>query len=136
MSTKLLSPSDYILKEIETREVIISELPFEIAEIVIKENPITPEIAKKLEEIFNLNPEIWLKLQEEYDTTQFRFWSVKIGNNIQSLAGRNLSAENAIMSVMESVLEEDSKSIHLGLAVELSRRQYVNLLRNNFNLQA
>lgn len=134
MSTKSLSPSDYILKEIEARELMISELPFEIAEVVIKENPITPEIAKKLELIFNLNSETWLKLQEEYDNTRFRFWAVKIGDRVQSVAGRNLSAENAIMSVMESVIEEDSKSIHLGLAVELSRRQYVNLLRSNFNL--
>lgn len=134
MSTKILSPSDYILKEAEARELMISELPSEIAGVVIKENPITLEIAKKLEELFNLNSDTWLKFQEEYDNTRFRFWSVKIGNKIQSVAGRNLSAEDAIMSVIESVLEEDSKSIHLGLAVELSRRQYVNLLRSNFNL--
>jgi len=130
-----ISPSDHILKEVEKRELLICELPFEIAEVVIKEKPITFEIAKKLESIFNLNSDTWLELQKEYDNTQFKFWSIKIGNKLQSVAGRNLSAEDAVMSVMESVVEEDSKSIHLGLAVELSRRQYVNLLRSNFNLE-
>jgi len=87
LSTKVLSPSDYILKEIEIRELMISVLPSEITKVVIQEKPVTPEIAKKLESIFDINSDTWLELQKEYDNTRFRFWSIKIGNKIECVVG-------------------------------------------------
>ena len=131
MSIKALSPSDHILKEVERQELLICELPSEISNVLIKEEPITLLVAEKLEQAFGLKKELWLRYQEEYENTKFRFWSVNINGKRNVIAGKNLSSEDVTKSLLSEVINDNPRIFHIGVAVELTRRQYINLLRNN-----
>jgi len=128
MTIKALSPSDHILKEVERQELLICELPSEIFNVLIKEEPITLPIAEKLEQAFGLKKELWLQYQEEYDNSRFKFYAVNINGKLNVTARKNL---DAIKDLLSEVINQNPKTFHIGVAVELTRRQYINLLRNN-----
>jgi len=127
-----ISPSDHILKEVESRELLICELPFEVSNVLIKEEPVTPSIAEKLEQAFGLKKELWLQYQEEYENTKFKFWTVKINGKLNVIAGKN---DDAIKGLLSEVINQNPKTFHIGVAVELTRGQYSNLLRNNLKFR-